>query len=134
MSWEPENLRVLIVDDSRAMRRIVRKYLERNGVTRIAEAGNGQSALDLARFQPLDLIVSDLNMPVMGGMELLKILKKDPDLKKICFIILTVEAIQKTMNLAMEMGADSYIVKPITETLFMKEIKRVLDIFPRKSI
>ena len=122
-----EDVRVLIVDDSSAMRRIVRRYLEKANVTRIAEAGNGQAALDLVRFQTLDLIVSDLNMPVMNGMELLKILKTDSQLKHICFVMLTVEAIQKTMNRAMKIGADAYIVKPISETLFIKAIKQTLN-------
>jgi len=121
-----EDLRVLIVDDSRSMRRIIRGFLERSGVSRIAEAENGQEALDLVRFQTLDLIVSDLNMPVMTGMELLKTLKSDRKLHGICFVVLTVEAVQKTMNRAMGMGADSYVVKPVTEGVFIKEVKRAL--------
>jgi len=121
-----ENLRVLIVDDSRAMRRIIRGYLERSGISRIAEAGNGQAALDLIRFQALDLIISDLNMPVMNGMELLKALKSESEFEQITFVILTVEAIQKTMNRALAMGPDSYILKPVTEGLFIREVKRTL--------
>jgi two-component system chemotaxis response regulator CheY len=108
------------------MRRIIRSYLEKNRVTRIAEAGNGRAAMDLVKFQPLDLIVSDLNMPVMNGMELLEALKADPVFQKICFIMLTVEAIQKTMNQALVLGADSYIVKPVTEIVFIREIKAAL--------
>lgn len=126
MTGKFEDLRVLIVDDSRSMRRIIRGYLEQSGVSRIAEAGNGQAAMDLIRFQELELIVSDLNMPVMTGMELLKVLKSNPKFQEICFIVLTVEAIQKTMNRALEMGADSYVVKPVGEKVFIQEVKRAL--------
>ncbi|WDP90269.1 MAG: response regulator [Desulfobacter sp.] len=126
MSVLPNKLRVLVVDDSISMRRIIRGFLERNGVTRIAEAGNGQAALELIRFQALDLIISDLNMPVMNGMELLETLNGDQEFRAIPFVILTVEANQKTMNLALETGADSYIVKPVSEAPFIKEIQRVL--------
>lgn len=126
MSNRFEDLRVLIVDDSRSMRRIIRKYFENNGVSRIAEAENGRAALDLVRFQDLDLIVSDLNMPVMTGLELLKELKLDSELHGICFVILTVEANQSTMNRALSLGAESYIIKPVTEDLFIQEVKRSL--------
>ena len=85
------------------------------------------AAMDLVRFQDLDLIVSDLNMPVMTGLELLEKVKSDPELNGICFVILTVEGIQKTMNRALNLGADSYIVKPVTEDLFIAEIKRTLS-------
>ena len=121
-------LRFLIVDDSGSMRRIVRQFLQNKGVTRIAEAENGQSALELARFQPLDIIISDLNMPVMDGMEFLKRVKADPGCRDIHFIMLTVEAVQKTMNQALALGADAYIVKPVTEEQFVREVKRVVNI------
>ncbi|MEH0019498.1 MAG: response regulator [Desulfobacter sp.] len=126
MTQQFSDLRFLVIDDSRSMRRIVRKFLENSGVTRIAEADNGQSALEIIRFQTLDMIISDLNMPVMSGMELLEILKAEPELENICFIMLTVEAIQKTMNQALKMGADAYIVKPVTEKLFIEQLKQVL--------
>ncbi len=127
MSHGFEDLRVLIVDDSRSMRRIIRKYFENSGVSRIAEAENGRAALDLLRFQDLDLIVSDLNMPVMTGLELLKELKQDSELHGICFVILTVEANQRTMNRALALGADAYIIKPVTEDLFIQEIRQYLS-------
>ena len=126
MTYVFEDLRVLIVDDSRSMRRIIRGFLESSGISRIAEAENGRDAMDLVRFQALDLIVSDLNMPVMTGMELLEILRSDSEFDGITFVILTVEDIQKTMNRALERGADSYIVKPVTEDLFIREIRRAL--------
>lgn len=124
---ELSDLRTLVVDDSTSMRRIVRRFLENHGVRKIAEAENGRDALELIQFQPLDLIVSDLNMPVMNGMDLLTAVRSDASFKAVPFIILTVEAVQKTMNQALAIGADAYIVKPVTENLFIQEVVRVLS-------
>lgn len=117
---------ILIVDDSTSMRRIVMKFLENAGFNRFVEAEDGNQALDAVKKQTIDLIISDLNMPNMDGLEFLRIVKADANLKDIPFVMLTVEAIQKTMNTALSMGVDSYIVKPITENLFVNELKRVI--------
>ncbi len=127
MTRFPQNLRVLVVDDSRSMRRIIRGFFQRHNVTLIAEAGNGQEALERIQFQGLDLIISDLNMPVMGGMALMDAIKQETKFSNIPFVIFTVEANQKTMALAMEKGAAAYIVKPITESLFIQEIHHALS-------
>ncbi len=121
------NSRVLIVDDSHAMLRVVKKFFETNGFHHILEACDGIEALEMIQNEKsLQLIVSDLNMPRMNGLELLKIVKEDPRTKDIPFVMLTVEAIQRTMNKAIAMGVDSYIVKPVTEKIFMDEIFRVI--------
>jgi two-component system chemotaxis response regulator CheY len=121
------NIQILIVDDSHSMLRIIKKFFENNGFHHILEATNGIEALEIIQNEnAIHLIVSDLNMPRMNGFELLKIVKKDTRTKNIPFVILTVEAIQRTMNKAIAMGVDSYIVKPVTEKLFMDEIFRVI--------
>ena len=117
---------ILIVDDSRSMRRIVMRFLENNGFYNITEAPDGIEALEVVRTTAVDLIVSDLNMPRMDGLEFLKILKNDAKTRHIPFIMLTVEAIQKTMNKAVSLGVDSYIVKPVSEPVFIDEMIRVI--------
>ncbi len=121
------DMKILIVDDSQSMLRIIRKFFENNGFRHILEATNGIEALErIQNENAFHLIVSDLNMPRMNGFELLKITKKDNRTKDIPFVMLTVEAIQRTMNTAIDMGVDSYIVKPVTEKIFMDEIFRVI--------
>ncbi|NOX35115.1 MAG: response regulator [Deltaproteobacteria bacterium] len=120
------DMQILIVDDSISMRRIVNKFLTNNGFHNLIEADNGEKALNIVKKNPIDLIISDLNMPRMDGLEFLKILKNDNCTKDIRFIMLTVEAIQKTMNRAIALNVDSYIVKPITEKMFMDEMLRVV--------
>lgn len=117
---------ILIVDDSASMRRVIKKFLLNNKFSRLFEAGNGKDALDIIQAQSIDLIISDLNMPVMDGLALLEQVKKNPDTADIPFIMLTVEAIQKTMNTAISMNVDSYIVKPVEENVFIGELIRVI--------
>jgi len=122
------NIQILIVDDSYSMLRIIKKFFENNGFHHILEATNGIEALEIIQNEnAIHLIVSDLNMPRMNGFELLKTVKKKTRTRNIPFVILTVEAIQRTMNMAIAMGVDSYIVKPVTEKLFMDEIFRVIQ-------
>ncbi len=121
------DIKILIVDDSSAMRRIVRRFLTHNDFCNLMEATNGVFALETVQNNNIELIVSDLNMPGMDGLEFLKTLKEDDATKDIPFIMLTVEAIQRTMNKAIAMGVDSYIVKPIEEKVFIKEMLRVIQ-------
>ncbi len=121
-------LKILIVDDSLSMRRIIRKFLANNGFTNVLEAGNGFEALEIIHSAQVDLIVSDLHMPIMDGMVFLERIKANTKTRDIRFIMLTVEATQKTMNKALSMAVDSYIVKPVTETVFMEELMRVINI------
>jgi len=119
-------LKILLVDDSLSMRRIVVKFLANNGITHVLEAGDGAEALEAIASTRVDLIVSDLNMPIMDGMAFLERIKANPHTRDIRFVMLTVEAIQKTMNKALSLGVDSYIVKPVTEKIFMEELIRVV--------
>ncbi len=122
------DMRILIVDDSHSMLRIVKKFFNNMGFHHIFEATNGIEALEMIQTEnAFNLIVSDLNMPRMNGFELLKIVKEDHRTKNIPFVMLTVEAIQRTMNKAIAMGVDSYIVKPVTQKIFMDEIFRVIQ-------
>jgi len=119
-------LKILLVDDSPTMRRIIGKFLTNNGFVHVLEAGNGFEALEIMDSTGVDLIVSDLHMPLMDGMRFLEKIKANSRTHDIPFIMLTVEANQKTMNKALSMKIDSYIVKPITERLFIEELVRVI--------
>jgi len=120
------NIQVLVVDDSGSMRRILKKFLMNNGFQKIVEAKDGAEAVNIIEKESIGLIISDLNMPNMDGLKFLKIVKEEKRTQHIPFIMLTVEAIQKTMNKAIALNVNSYIVKPVTETTFMNEVFRVL--------
>ena len=119
-------LKILLVDDSLSMRRIIRKFLTNQGFTNVLEAGNGAEALEIIDSTRVELIVSDLHMPIMDGMTFLEQIKANTRTRDIQFIMLTVEATQTTMNKALSMNIDSYIVKPVSENIFIEELMRVI--------
>ena len=108
------NMKVLIVDDFATMRRIVRNVLKQIGFTNMIEADNGKAALKVLKKENIDLILCDWNMPEMPGIDLLKAIRSDDELKKIPFVMVTAEAQKDNIIEAVKAGVNSYIVKPFT--------------------
>jgi two-component system chemotaxis response regulator CheY len=108
--------RVLIVDDSSVMRKIVGRSLRQAGleIVELLEASNGSEALSLAKENPLDLILSDINMPVMDGLEFVRQLRCIESAKHIPVIMITTEAGEAHVVEALSLGASGYIRKPFT--------------------
>ncbi len=119
---------ILIVDDSLSMRKVIKKFLFNNEFSNFYEASNGREALEIIQQESIDLIISDLNMPNMDGLTFLEKAKQNPVTKEIPFIMLTVEGVQRTMNKAIALGVDSYIVKPVEEKTFINEMLRVIQL------
>ena len=119
MSKRDENFRVLIVDDNKELREILEEYL-RNEAGQIDGASNGKEALAKHSQNPYDLIITDLNMPEINGMEMIKSIKQENDVTE--FIIITGYASLDSAVEAVKMGAFDYIVKPFR----MEELKVVV--------
>jgi two-component system chemotaxis response regulator CheY len=112
------NMKVLVVDDFTAMRRIVKKFLIQLGFKDIVEADDGTTAVDLLKTQKVDLIISDWNMPKMTGLELLQHVRTEPGTEDIPFIMVTTEGQRDDIILAVRAKVSQHIVKPFTaETL-----------------
>lgn len=113
-----QNIKILAVDDFSTMRRIVRNILRQLGYNNIAEAEDGAAALEYLKQNKVDFIVSDWNMPNMTGLELLKAVRADANLKDIPILLVTAEALKENVVEAVKAGVNGYIVKPFTaETL-----------------
>lgn len=108
--------RILIVDDSSVMRKIVGRSLRQAGleVQQVFEASNGSEALSLAKEQPLDLILSDINMPLMDGLEFVRQLRTLDSAQHIPVVMITTEAGEAHVVRALSSGASGYIRKPFT--------------------
>jgi len=120
------NTTLLIVDDTAQTRHFLETLFRKEGY-RVLAAGNGQEALDLARAEPLDLVISDLLMPVMDGFELCRNLKTDPDLKAIPFIVYTSSYTGPLdERLALDLGADQFIIKPVEPAVLTATVRRAL--------
>ncbi len=115
-------MKVLIVDDSATMRRILNTQLASLGASPILEAQNGEEALRmLAENMPVDTVTLDVNMPVMDGMTALKAIRNDPRFANVKVVMVTSESEKERVVEAVASGASNYVVKPFTpETLKTK--------------
>lgn len=122
-----KNIRVLVVDDMAVMRRIVRNLLLDVGFTEdnITEAEDGEKALEQLRSQEFDLVITDWNMPVMEGIELLREIRKDPKLQNKPVLMVTAEAKKEQIIEAAQAGVNQYIVKPFTANTLNEKIKKI---------
>jgi len=120
------DMNVLVVDDFSTMRRIVKKSLTIMGFKNIIEVEDGKDALDILAKEDIGLILSDWNMPVMMGIDLLKAVRGDEKLKKIPFIMVTAEGQKNNIMAAVEAGVSNYIVKPFTPDILKEKIQKIL--------
>ncbi len=119
-------IKVLIVDDQNSVRQMTRMTLEELGFRVIHEAENGVQAMETASVQPLDLIISDFNMPEMDGLGLLRAVRGHPAARKVPFILLTGRGDRELVVKAAQAGVNNYLVKPFTAEILRGTIEQVL--------
>lgn len=124
MPMDP-NIKILIVDDFSTMRKIIRNILIQLGFKNILEADDGTTALEILKKEKVDLIISDWNMPKMSGLELLKAVRSDENLKDIPFIMVTAEAQKENILEAIKYKVNQYIVKPFTPETLKEKLEKV---------
>ena len=123
------SIRALIVDDSSVMRKIVERSLRQAGLdlSQVLEAGNGAEALLLLQNQGVDLILSDINMPVMDGLEFVKRLQSLEQAKHAPVVMITTEGSESHVVQALQLGAKGYIRKPFTADQVKEHVIPVLE-------
>ena len=121
----PVASRILTVDDMATMRKIIKSLLNQLGYTNIDEAENGKEALAKLKQSKYDLVLLDWNMPEMDGITLLQEIRKDTHLKDIPVIMVTAEAKKENVLLAIQSGANNYIVKPFTAETLKDKLEKV---------
>jgi two-component system chemotaxis response regulator CheY len=119
-------LKVLVVDDQTSVRQMTRLTLEQIGVKLIHEAENGADAVEKASVQPLDLIISDYNMPQMDGLGLLRAIRGHPSARRVPFILVTGRGDRELVVKAAQAGANNYVVKPFTADILRTKIEQVV--------
>src|SRR5713101_9135978 len=109
-------VKALIVDDSSVMRKIVERSLRQAGIdlSEVVEAGNGVEALSALRLAAVDLILCDINMPVMDGLEFVRQAAKLENVKGVPIVMITTEGSESRVLQALSSGARGYIRKPFT--------------------
>jgi len=117
---------ILIVEDSATMRSIIASTLEDLGDYEITEASSGFEALKILPGRSFDLIITDINMPDINGLELVNFVKKHPTYKDTPLIIVTTEKAEEDRKKGMSLGADDYITKPFSPDALQNSVKKLL--------
>ncbi len=114
---------ILIVDDSNTMRSLLISTLEQLGTFRIVQAANGFEALRLLPREHVDLILTDINMPEINGLELLSFVRSNPIYKDVPVIIISTEGSRKDIEKGLSLGANEYLVKPFAPERLLELVK-----------
>jgi two-component system chemotaxis response regulator CheY len=122
------SVRTLIVDDSSVMRKIVERSLRQAGIdlSEVLQAGNGAEAMAVLQEHQVDLILCDINMPVMDGLEFIKQLAGIPNAKGVPVVMITTEGSEAHVVEALSAGARGYIRKPFTPEQVKEHVMPVL--------
>lgn len=122
-----KDLRFLVVDDYSTMRRIVKNLLHDLGYPNVAEADDGKTALPMLQGGGYDFVVTDWNMPVMPGLDLLKAIRADGKLKELPVLMVTAEAKREQIVEAAQAGVSGYVIKPFTAETLKQKLDKILE-------
>jgi two-component system chemotaxis response regulator CheY len=123
-----EEYKLLIVEDSPTMRQLIAFSLKRLKNIKIVEASDGVDGLKKLSQDAFNLIITDINMPVMDGLKLVSLIRKDAVYKSVPIFIITTEGGQEDRERAMALGANAYITKPISGPQVLEMVKNYLNI------
>lgn len=118
--------KILVVDDEKHLVKIISFNLKRKGYD-IEQAFNGEEALEKIRNVKVDLIILDVMMPKITGLEVCETIKNDPDLKNIPVIMLTAKGQESDKNQGSRYGADEYMIKPFSPRLLLETVAKYLE-------
>ncbi len=122
-----KNMKILIVDDFSTMRRIIKNLLRDLGYNNTSEADDGSTALPMLKNGNYDFLLTDWNMPNMPGIELLKAVRADPNLKHLPVLMVTAEAKRDQIVEAAENAVNGYIIKPFTADTLREKIEKIFE-------
>ncbi|MBT3981222.1 MAG: response regulator [Bacteriovoracaceae bacterium] len=124
------SMKIIVINDMGTMRKIIEKMLKTMGFTNITQADDGATALPMIKEAtelgvPYEFIVSDWNMPGMSGLDLLKTLRADDQYKDLPFLMVTAEAEQGNVVIAVKAGVSNFIVKPFSAATLQEKIQKI---------
>ena len=122
---QPSSIQCLIVDDQQTIRSLVRSGLQQLGFKTIHEAPDGEEGLRHLLAKPIQLVISDYNMPKLDGLGLLRAIRAHPPISKTAYIMLTGRADKDLVQRAVQFGVNNYLVKPFTVATLKEKIESV---------
>jgi len=123
-----DSLQALVVEDSPTMRQLIVFALSRVKALKVTEADDGVDALKKLSQQHFDILITDINMPMMDGLKLTSMVRKDEVHKDIPIVIITTEGAQEDRQRALSLGANAYITKPIQAPQVISKVKELLKL------
>jgi two-component system chemotaxis response regulator CheY len=120
-------IKYLVVDDFSTMRRIVKNLLQELGYQNIQEADDGKTAWPMLQAGSFDFVITDWNMPLMPGLDLLKAIRADEKLKNLPVLMVTAEAKREQIVEAVQAGVSGYVVKPFTAEILKQKLDKILQ-------
>ena len=118
----------LVVEDSPTMRQLIVFALRRLQSLKVTEADDGVDALKKLQVEKFDILITDINMPIMDGLKLVSLVRKDETHKDIPIVIITTEGAQEDRQRALALGANAYITKPIQAPQVINTVKELLNL------
>jgi two-component system chemotaxis response regulator CheY len=119
------DMKILVADDMEAVRTSVCALLQHFGFTDIVEARDGCQAFDIIKSNKIDLLITDLDMPNMDGIELVRAIRSDDSLKALPVLFLTADAEKNSIAEAAQAGVDDYLLKPFTMKVLEQKIRKI---------
>jgi len=121
---------ILVVDDSAAIRKILQRVLRQTGMAigTVYEAGDGQEALDVLKAHKIDLVLTDINMPKMDGIQLLGAIKAAPQWSGMPVMMITTEGGETKVGEAVRLGASGYVRKPFTADQIKEKLAGIVEL------
>lgn len=119
-------MRILVVDDSTTMRRILVNTLNKLGYADVVDGSNGREGLERMAAAPVDLVITDWNMPEMSGIEFIRSIRGHDKFKSIPVLMVTTNAAKDDIVEALKAGVNNYVVKPFTPEVIKEKIEAVL--------
>ncbi len=118
---------LLVVDDSATTRMLISLTLKKEGVYRIVEVSNGREAVDKLSVEPVDCVLTDINMPQMNGLDLITYIRSQHREPKLPIIVITTQGEEEARDKGMAQGANAYLTKPISGPKLVSLVKELLD-------
>ena len=125
-------MKILIVDDDRTTRKLLSLFLKGSGFE-IATAENGLEAIEKLGAETFHLVLTDLNMPYMDGIEFIRTMKSNPETARIPVLMITTETDEEERRRAAAAGADGYLTKPVTSDVVVGKIRQMMGEIFRKG-
>ena len=122
-----KNMKILVVDDFSTMRRIIKNLLKDLGFTNIQEADDGNTALPMLVQGDFDFVVTDWNMPGMQGIDLLRAIRANDNLKHLPVLMVTAEAKKEQIVAAAQAGVNGYVIKPFTAATLKEKLEKIFE-------